>query len=224
MDSLDEVDLPWDKAVRLQLDSLDMVLLQPNADYRAHRASGIQLLNGTEVKGKHVILFSGAVHTPQLRTLSGIGSPEQLAKHGISAQVNAPDAGRNLSGHASSAQPGANSQRIHPSLGRSIKPVSANVKDAPLVDPNYLATAVDKFVARDGMRRLIALIAGRTVLGREILNGEVGSPGFDKPFTAESTDDPTFAAGLGSTYHPMGTATMGKVVDSKLRVIGVAGL
>lgn len=27
-----------------------------------------------------------------------------------------------------------------------------------------------------------------------------------------------------STYHPMGTATMGKVVDSKLRVIGVAGL
>lgn len=142
MDSLDMVDLPCGKvgdlfehrykgchkiaSVVYPLDGITVltdtlvakVLLQPNADYRAHRASGIQLLNGTEVKGKHVILFSGAVHTPQLRTLSGIGSPEQLAKHGISAQVNAPDAGRNLSGHASSAQPGANSQRIHPSLGR----------------------------------------------------------------------------------------------------------
>ncbi len=27
-----------------------------------------------------------------------------------------------------------------------------------------------------------------------------------------------------STYHPMGTAAMGKVVDTKLRVKGVAGL
>ncbi|KAJ4164933.1 hypothetical protein LMH87_006586 [Akanthomyces muscarius] len=290
------------------------ILLGPNSDnHRPHRAVGIQLANGTEINAQEIILSAGAVRTPQILMLSGIGPPLELAKHSISAQVIAPDVGKHLTDHGlfrimwklkdpsagyaiGSGNPLFNEvqygwgtptdflvsagvsdkeglakaieedegqkpdSKTHPLLKEertfneyvllyaglpdgstltsaiinllptsrgSVTLASADIGDAPLVDPNYHATAVDRFIARDGMRRLIALTLGHTPLGRDILDGDVGAPGFDEPFTTDSTDDyieKRFAAGLGSTYHPMGTAAMGKVVDTKLRVKGVAGL
>ncbi|EGX93356.1 glucose dehydrogenase, putative [Cordyceps militaris CM01] len=290
------------------------VLLEPNANSRRpHRAVGVQLANGTEIKGKDVILSAGAIRTPQVLMLSGIGPPMELAKHNITPKVISPDVGQHLVDHglfpvqwklkdpsagyaigsgnllfkkaqygwgipadflvsagvgdkeglAKAIEEDEGSKpdlKTHPLLNQertfneyivvyaglpdgstisslmvhllptsrgSVTLASSDIKDAPLVDPNYYATAVDRFVARDGMRRLLAFALGQTPLGRYVVDGDAGALGFDAPFGLDSTDDyidKRFAAALGSTHHPMGTAAMGKVVDNKLRVKGVAGL
>lgn len=48
---------------------------------------------------KEVILSAGAVGTPQILQLSGIGAPEDLAPLNISVQVNNPLVGKNLQDH-----------------------------------------------------------------------------------------------------------------------------
>lgn len=64
------------------------------------RATGIQLANGTRIHGKEVILSAGAIHTPQLLKLSGIGPAEELAQHGIPVVVDIPDVGENFVDHS----------------------------------------------------------------------------------------------------------------------------
>jgi choline dehydrogenase len=46
--------------------------------------------------GREVILAAGAFNTPQLLMLSGVGPPEELAKHGVPALVPLDGVGRNL--------------------------------------------------------------------------------------------------------------------------------
>jgi choline dehydrogenase len=48
---------------------------------------------------REVILAGGAVNTPQLLMLSGIGPAEHLAEHGIRLVVDSPDVGANLQDH-----------------------------------------------------------------------------------------------------------------------------
>ncbi|KAI8160923.1 Oxygen-dependent choline dehydrogenase [Colletotrichum sp. SAR 10_70] len=101
---------------------------------------------------------------------------------------------------------------------------SADINDAPLIDPNFLGTAVDRYAARETIRRNIRLLtSNETVLGREIIAGELAA----SPLTADSTDeeiDARVREMAGGCYHPAGTASMGTVVDTELRVIGVSGL
>ena len=57
---------------------------------------------GREVEaraGREVILCAGAVATPQLLELSGIGKPEILKKHGIAVQHASPAVGENFRDH-----------------------------------------------------------------------------------------------------------------------------
>ncbi len=69
------------------------------------RASGVELVEG---KGRipdmlhaarEVILCAGAVQSPQLLMLSGIGAPDRLTPHGITPLVESPDVGENLQDH-----------------------------------------------------------------------------------------------------------------------------
>ena len=55
----------------------------------------------TEVIGvnKEVILSGGAINSPQLLMLSGIGAAEELAEHGIECKHNLPGVGKNLQDH-----------------------------------------------------------------------------------------------------------------------------
>lgn len=53
-----------------------------------------------EVKAtREVLLCSGALKTPQLLQLSGIGDPADLEKHGIEVRHNLPGVGKNLQDH-----------------------------------------------------------------------------------------------------------------------------
>lgn len=57
-------------------------------------------MDGTKLLArKEVIVSCGAVRSPQILMLSGIGPKEQLQKHGITQLVKSPEVGRNLSDH-----------------------------------------------------------------------------------------------------------------------------
>ncbi len=72
-------------------------------ELEAGRVSGVRYRHrGGEhlarVRGE-VVLASGAVNTPQLLMLSGIGPAEQLAQLGIKVRLDQPQVGRNLQNH-----------------------------------------------------------------------------------------------------------------------------
>lgn len=98
------------------------------------------------------------------------------------------------------------------------------------VQLNYLATEVDKYVYRSGLRQLARLMLD-TQFGREFVAGESVPEGLSglgvSPLSASDSDeklDQRLALTGGTTWHPSGTCSMGKVVDSQLRVRGVEGL
>ena len=55
--------------------------------------------NLTVCANREVILSCGAINTPQLMMLSGIGDADHLAQHGIKCLVDRPDVGKNLQDH-----------------------------------------------------------------------------------------------------------------------------
>ncbi|KAI1113072.1 putative GMC oxidoreductase [Nemania sp. NC0429] len=277
------------------------------------KAIGARLADGTEVHGHEIILAAGALRSPQILLLSGIGPSEDLAKLDIPVLLDQPDVGQNLADHSilfnawkikdpeagwalgssnplftqpqyswgypfdflvngdvpkeGLAEAIAEDEGIvpdpktHPLLSHprtfieyifmsvgapdgslvtfgtapmlntargSIKLASSNCNEAPLIDPNYLGTAVDRYVAREAVKTQIRFAgSNQTVIGRDILTGEAGAPGFDQVLSVDSTDeyiDARVRAGLGTCQHPMGSLSMGKVVDTDLRVKGVDNL
>jgi choline dehydrogenase-like flavoprotein len=63
-------------------------------------AEGIKLANGTDIKAKHVVLSAGALRTPQLLMLSGVGPQDELQKYNIPVKVPSPEVGKNLIDHS----------------------------------------------------------------------------------------------------------------------------
>ncbi|KAF4833872.1 Pyranose dehydrogenase 3 [Colletotrichum tropicale] len=274
-------------------------------------ATGIELANGTHISGRQTILSAGAVHTPQLLMLSGIGPRDELEAVGVDVKLDAPEVGKDYADHFLSpsswnvknpeegwavgspafptaeqygwgtatdfivcssvpkeglakaieedegAAPGADHPLLKqgrtffehfflysgstdgskvaisgifilPTSRGSIKLASGNITDSPLIDPNYLATAVDRYIVREGIRQEIDFAGSdKTVLGREILSGEAVPAGFDESYTVNSTDeyiDARIRTAARSVHHPMGSVAMGKVVNGDLKVKGVQGL
>ncbi|CAN0617357.1 choline dehydrogenase [Burkholderia multivorans] len=114
---------------------------------------------------------------------------------------------------------------LRPSSRGSVHVTSADPGVAPAIAPNYLSTDDDRHVAANALR-LTRRIASAQALARyrpeEIL------PGTCYQSEAELAEA---AAAVGTTiFHPVGTCRMGRaddagaVVDSRLRVRGVAGL
>ncbi|WP_027255734.1 choline dehydrogenase [Leisingera aquimarina] len=102
---------------------------------------------------------------------------------------------------------------------------SADPNDAPLIDPNYLATERDRYEMREGLklgREVLAQPAFRAFHKREDL------PGPDIQSDAEL--DAFIRRDASSAYHPCGTARMGAdgdpraVVDLDLRLHGLESL
>ncbi len=64
------------------------------------RAVGVEMMDGTRVMaGSEVIVSSGAVGTPRLLQLSGIGPADHLARLGITVVADLPQIGENLQDH-----------------------------------------------------------------------------------------------------------------------------
>ncbi|KAJ7389632.1 hypothetical protein OS493_029971 [Desmophyllum pertusum] len=71
--------------------------------FEKNRAVGVEYHLGSHVKRamarKGVILTSGAINTPQILNLSGIGNAEDLEKLGIPVKVHLPGVGQNFQDH-----------------------------------------------------------------------------------------------------------------------------
>ena len=67
------------------------------------RATGLRLRTGGEAfevtAGREVILCAGAVNSPKLLQLSGIGAPDRLRAHGLTVRHRLPEVGRGLQDH-----------------------------------------------------------------------------------------------------------------------------
>ncbi|ONM46427.1 GMC family oxidoreductase [Nocardia donostiensis] len=67
------------------------------------RATGVEFRQGaatrTVTARREVLLCGGAINSPQLLMLSGIGDRDELARHGIDVVHHAPEVGANLQDH-----------------------------------------------------------------------------------------------------------------------------
>ena len=93
-----------------------------------------------EVKAGGVLLAAGAVQTPQLLLLSGIGPGKELERHGIEVRLDSPGVGEGLQDHLAvpvifkSNVPSLDAARDVPALAewlvRRTGPLSSNVAEA----------------------------------------------------------------------------------------------
>lgn len=242
------------------------------------RCTGVEYTGGdsraVEVGADQVVLAAGAIGSPHLLMVSGIGPYDHLRSHGIEVVEDLPGVGSNLQTHPTTAlvyraaKPVPAPQYNHSELIGLIRseisgtvpdlqifgvdfadasnlgggdgytlavglmqPFSrgevrlsgATAYDPPRIDPNYL----------DDDRDVCALVAGLRI-AREIgtapkldaWRGEELLPGSDV------ADDPSLRRyvrkSVASHFHPVGTCALGStrasVVDSQLRVHGIAGL
>ncbi|KAF2732636.1 alcohol oxidase, partial [Polyplosphaeria fusca] len=112
-----------------------------------------------------------------------------------------------------------------PTSRGSVSIADKKISTPPLIDPNYYATEADKATLRWGIREIGKLLQ-ETPEGREVIESELAPDG-GKQLTSKSTDAEIDArvVRVGNTFfHPAGSASMGKVVDTRLKVKGVEGL
>ncbi|KAJ9610823.1 hypothetical protein H2200_005600 [Cladophialophora chaetospira] len=113
---------------------------------------------------------------------------------------------------------------LTPTSRGSITLQSARVGDPPVIDVNFVDTEVDKFILREAIRKAAAVHLG-TEVGKSFISHELPPEGYVA--IADATDEELNKriADLGYSFdHPMGSCSMGKVVDSHCRVFGVKGL
>lgn len=71
--------------------------------FAGNRAIGVEIERGGEIRtiaaGHEVIVSTGAINTPRLLMLSGVGHREELARHGIPLVRHVPGVGKNLQDH-----------------------------------------------------------------------------------------------------------------------------
>jgi choline dehydrogenase-like flavoprotein len=68
------------------------------------RAIGVETVSGKTYRARcEVILSGGAINTPQLLLLSGVGTADELSRHGIKQVQELPAVGQNLQDHCFSA-------------------------------------------------------------------------------------------------------------------------
>jgi choline dehydrogenase len=269
------------------------------------RATGVEFWHEGSLRtaeaGREVVLSAGALASPLLLQLSGIGPAEALRRHGIEVRHELAGVGENLQDHLqlrlaykvtgtrtlnqvvarlhgkigialqyaflqrgpmtmAPSQLGAFAKsdpaKETPDLQYHVQPLSldrfgeplhsfpaftasvcnlrptsrgrvglrsADPRDKPVIQPNYLATEEDRRVAVAALR-LTRRICAAPALAR--FSPEEFKPG---P-TAQSDAELARAAGdIGTTiFHPVGTCRMGHdsmaVVDDRLRVHGIGAL
>jgi choline dehydrogenase-like flavoprotein len=101
---------------------------------------------------------------------------------------------------------------------------SARIQDPPVSDVNFFDTEVDRHISREALRKA-ASVHLETRAGKSFVSHEVPPEGCVPVIDATDEELDQRIADLGySLDHPMGSCSMGKVVDSHCRVLGVRGL
>ncbi|KAL1966803.1 hypothetical protein VTN77DRAFT_3768 [Rasamsonia byssochlamydoides] len=112
-----------------------------------------------------------------------------------------------------------------PTSRGSISIKSASPSDPPSIDPNYYATETDRTILIHATRRNLQALL-ETEAGKEYFEMEVAPPGL--PALTSQSSDADIDARIRTTgiahFHSAGSAAMGKVVGTDLRVYGVDGL
>ena len=87
---------------RPNLRVMDGVLIE-SVSFDGRRATGVIARRGgerVEIRARRgVVLSAGAINSPHLLMLSGIGDSAELARHGITPRIESPEVGRNLMEH-----------------------------------------------------------------------------------------------------------------------------
>ena len=112
-----------------------------------------------------------------------------------------------------------------PTSRGSVRLASVDPEADPIIDPNYFDTEIDKEAARAGFRMAMRIMMD-TPEGKEIVSGETPPEG-EKPLTMQSTDeeiDRRIEKVGNSFYQNAGTAEMGQVVGTDMRVKGCKNL
>lgn len=249
-----------------------------------------------------VILTSGAIGSPRLLMLSGVGPAAHLAAHGIAVQQDLAGVGQNLTDHfgidivaelkghdsldkynkphwalwagleytlfksgpvtsnvveggafwygdrtaacpdlqfhflaGAGAEAGVpsvpkgasgitlNSYTLRPKSRGSVSLRSADPRDLPLVDPNFLADPDDLRISAEGVK------ISREIFSQPSLQKVIRTLRFPDASVRSQADYEAYARAYGRTsYHPVSTCKMGgdamAVVDPALRVHGLDGL
>lgn len=260
------------------------------------RVTGVTYTVGGELRTaraeREVVLAAGAVNTPQVLMLSGIGPAEHLRSVGIEPLVDAPGVGSNLSDHLTGGlimgtsrtdslvaaetptqlasyllrrkgmltsnvgeahaflqsspdldgpdielifapvpfldhgdtEPDGHGYTIgvillQPRSRGTIRLASSDPFAPPLIDPRYLSDEGDLDTMLWGLRR------AEEVFATDPLAAVVTSPIRPERLPTDDADRRAAIRRWSETlYHPVGTAALGTVVDSQLRVRGVEGL
>ena len=109
----------------------------------------------------------------------------------------------------------------HPFSKGSVHIESNEPSRSPLIDPAYLTDPIDLETSSIGLR--IADEVFRTKTLSQKIKGRVFPPEHANLSDPEVSAD-YIRGNAGTQYHPIGTASLGSVVDSSLRVIGVQNL
>ncbi len=114
---------------------------------------------------------------------------------------------------------------LNPTSAGTVRIRSGKAADAPAIAPNYLSTEEDRRIAADSIRQ-VRKIVSQPALAK--YQPEEWKPGLQFQSDAELAK---LAGDIANTiFHPVGTTKMGRdddpmaVVDSRLRVRGIAGL
>ncbi|MCD0484091.1 GMC family oxidoreductase N-terminal domain-containing protein [Streptacidiphilus sp. ASG 303] len=107
---------------------------------------------------------------------------------------------------------------LHPTSRGEVTLRSLRPDAAPRITHRYLTTREDQESMVAGVRIALDIAAQEAV--RSVVTGP-----FDVPASSSDEDILAWARGAGMTlFHPTSTCAIGSVVDSDLRVLGVAGL
>ncbi|MGQ5701169.1 GMC family oxidoreductase [Sandaracinobacteroides sp. A072] len=123
--------------------------------FEGRRAVGVRYSRGQEVRGRTIILSGGAINSPQLLMLSGIGPAAHLKDMGIDVVADRRDVGQNLQDHLDVIV-----------QWKASAPITLNGNSSPLVkvgaalnwifrkqgNASYMPTAAGAFVStREGL-------------------------------------------------------------------------
>lgn len=107
----------------------------------------------------------------------------------------------------------------------SIMIAGPDAATVPLIDPNLHSTNTDRAIMREALRSVMEVLQDTPEM-KEFVDSERAPDGF-APLTKDASVEDIEAriARVGNTFnHPAGTASMGKVVDTDLKIMGVEGL